>query len=89
MNARTEQLVAMARQIYGELGLTLQARGSGGTSDANETAAAGAATLDGLGLVGGGANHTKDEFAQLDSAVPRLYLLTRLILELASEKPLG
>jgi glutamate carboxypeptidase len=85
-NPRTGKLVAMAQAIYGELGLALSAQGSGGASDANETAAAGAATLDGLGLVGGGANHTPFEFAQLDSVVPRLYLLTRLIQELASEE---
>jgi glutamate carboxypeptidase len=88
VNPGTERLVALAREVYRELGLPLQAQGSGGASDANEAAAAGAATLDGLGIVGGGANHTEHEFAKLDSVVARLYLLTKLILELASERPL-
>ena len=52
-------------------------------SDTRVAAAAGVfkPTLDGLSLIGGNA-HTDREFAVVDSMVPRLYLLTRMIMEL-------
>jgi len=42
-------------------------------------------TLDGFGIVGGGI-HTPDEHAEVESVVPRFYLLTRMVMEL-SKKP--
>ena len=38
-------------------------------------------TLDGLSLIGGNA-HTDREYAEVDSMVPRFYLLTRMVMEL-------
>jgi len=37
--------------------------------------------IDGLSLIGGNA-HTDREYAEVDSMVPRLYLLTRMVMEL-------
>jgi len=39
-----------------------------------------------LGLAGWG-YHAKDEYIELDSIVPRLYLTTRLLQELAKNLP--
>lgn len=86
LTPRTEALAARAQAIYGELGLKLTMEGSGGAGDANFASGAGAATLDGFGIVGGGI-HTEEEYAELNSITPRLYLLTRMIMEL-SMKPL-
>jgi glutamate carboxypeptidase len=83
---RTEALAARAQAIYGELGLTLTMEGSGGAADANFASGAGAATLDGFGIVGGGI-HTEEEYAEVNSIAPRLYLLARMIMEV-SAKPL-
>lgn len=83
---RTEALAARAQAIYGELGLKLTMEGSGGAADANFASGAGAATLDGFGIVGG-AIHSEEEYAELNSIAPRLYLLTRMIMDL-STKPL-
>jgi glutamate carboxypeptidase len=57
--------------------LTLE--GSGGTSDSGFSVALGRPTIDGLGLVGGGF-HADDEYVDLGSITPRLYLLTRVLM---------
>jgi glutamate carboxypeptidase len=85
-NPRSGMLADKARTIYRELGLELKIDDSAGSSDANYAHAAGAATLDGLGPVGG-RTHTAQEFILLKSLTSRLYLLTRLVESLAAEGP--
>ena len=46
-------------------------------------AAVGTTTLDALGLVGGGA-HTEAEYIDIDRIAPRIYLLTKLIMDLGA-----
>lgn len=79
-NAATDGMAARARAIYGELGKKLTLEGSGGAADASLIAAAGVPTIDGLGIVGGGI-HTPEEYIEVDSIAPRLYLLARLIMD--------
>jgi glutamate carboxypeptidase len=55
-----EALYRRARRVASELGFELGAARVGGASDGNLTSAAGIATLDGLGPLGGGA-HARDE----------------------------
>lgn len=85
-NSGTSALIDAAQQIYGELGLSLKTVNAGGASDANWAAAAGAVAIDGLGPVKGGVNHTDKERTNIHSVVPRLYLLTRLFMELGRNK---
>jgi len=80
-NAQIDALAAMAQRIYGEMGKTLQLGGSGGAADSSLAAGVFKPTLDGLSLVGGNA-HTDREYAEVDSMVPRFYLLTRMVMEL-------
>lgn len=84
-SAATEQLAAMAQSIYGEIGRKLTLEGSGGAADSSLSAGAGTPTLDGFGIVGGGI-HTPDEYAEVESVVPRLYLLSRMLMESARSK---
>jgi len=84
-NAATDQLAAKAQAIYGEIGRKLTLEGSGGAADASVSAGAGIPTLDGLGIVGGGI-HTPEEYAEVESVVPRLYLLSRMVMELAEDQ---
>lgn len=79
-NAATDAMAARAQAIYGELGKKLTLEGTGGAADASLIAATGVPTLDGLGIVGGGI-HTPEEYAEVDSIAPRLYLLTRLLMD--------
>lgn len=74
----TDALAKRASDIYAELGRKLTLESTGGAADASLIFAAGTPTLDGLGIVGGGI-HTADEYAEIDSIAPRLYLLARLI----------
>ena len=84
-SAATDQLAARAQAIYGEIGRKLTLEGSGGAADASVSAGAGTPTLDGFGIVGGGI-HTSDEYAEVESVVPRLYLLSRMVMELAATR---
>ena len=74
-------LAVMAQRIYGELGKRLTLGGSGGAADSSLAAGVFKPTLDGLSMIGSGA-HTEREYAEVDSMVPRLYLLTRMVMEL-------
>ncbi len=67
-----------AQAIGCQLGLALEAGGSGGASDANFTAALGVPTLDGLGAVGDGA-HSLDEYVVVSSLPERAALLAALL----------
>lgn len=80
-NAQIDMLATMAQRIYGEIGRKLNLVGSGGAADSSLSAGVFKPTLDGLSLIGGNA-HTDREFAEVDSMVPRFYLLTRMVMEL-------
>ena len=80
-NPKTDALAGRAQSIYADLGLRLTLEGSGGAADSSLSAGAGTPTLDGFGIVGGN-THTPEEYIEVDSIVPRLYLLTRLLMEL-------
>jgi glutamate carboxypeptidase len=78
---RTPAVAALyetARTIAGSLGVDLAEGGTGGGSDGSIAAAAGAATLDGLGAQGGGA-HAVDEHIVLDDLPFRLALMASLL----------
>jgi glutamate carboxypeptidase len=77
-SALTREPFERARQIAAELGLALEAGGSGGASDGNFTAALGIPTLDGLGAVGDGA-HRPDEHVLIPSLSARAALLAALL----------
>jgi glutamate carboxypeptidase len=80
-NSATDKLAARAQSIYAGLGRTLTPGGNGGASESALAADAGVPALDGLGPVGGGF-HSDDEFLELDTVTPRLYLLTMLLMDL-------
>ncbi|AMN45434.1 glutamate carboxypeptidase [Rhodoplanes sp. Z2-YC6860] len=80
-NAQIDALATMAQRIYGELGKTLALGGSGGAADSSLAAGVFKPTLDGLSMIGANP-HTDREYAVVDSMVPRLYLLTRMVMEL-------
>ncbi|WP_295620193.1 glutamate carboxypeptidase [Chamaesiphon sp. GL140_3_metabinner_50] len=84
-NPQTDALVKKAQAIYQTIGLKLGVEGSGGGTDGNYAAAVGTTTLDALGLVGGGA-HTKDEYIEIDRIAPRIYLLTKLLMDLGGRE---
>src|SRR3954469_19234258 len=84
--AAVDALAARASAIYGELGKTLGKSGNGGSWESAVVQSLGPPALDGLGLVGG-AFHTDKEWIDLPSLTPRLYLFTRLLMEMGTNPP--
>jgi glutamate carboxypeptidase len=81
---RTDAIAAAfqrAHAIGQGLGLELQEASTGGASDGNFTAAAGATTIDGLGCTGDG-GHADTEHILVSGLVERTALLTALLSEL-------
>ena len=77
----TLQLFEIARSAAAELGIALEHGQFGGGSDGNFTGALGIATLDGLGVVGGGA-HTLDEHLVISALAPRARIFAGLLAQL-------
>jgi glutamate carboxypeptidase len=85
-NAQIDALAARAVAIYAEIGKTAALSGNGGASESALAMAEDTPALDGLGYVGGDF-HTDHEWIDLTSVVPRLYLLTRLLMETGAHPP--
>ena len=85
----SRRVAGHGKAIYQELGLSLNVaeRATGGGTDA---AFAGlktkGAVVEGMGLSGFGAHSNDAEYVQLNSIVPRLYLTTRMIMDLSDGK---
>jgi len=86
-NPQTNALIQKAQDIYKTIPITgftrLGTKSSGGGTDGNYANYVGTSTLDALGPVGGGA-YTKDEYIKLERIPARIYLLTKLIMNLGS-----
>ncbi len=85
-NARIDALAARANAIYGEIGKTAGLGGNGGASESATAMSVGTVALDGLGPVGGDF-HSDKEWIDLNSVAPRLYLITRLLMETGKNPP--
>jgi glutamate carboxypeptidase len=85
-NAAIDALAARARSIYAEIGKSLESSGNGGASESALAMSEGTPALDGLGFVGADF-HTDHEWVDLTSAVPRIYLMTRLLMQLGASPP--
>jgi glutamate carboxypeptidase len=85
-NPATDALAARAQAIYAPLGMSLGFAGNGGASESALSHEAGTPALDGLGPVGGDF-HSDKEWVDLKSVTPRLYLLTKLIMDLGTNPP--
>jgi glutamate carboxypeptidase len=84
-NPHSERLGALAQRVYQELGRSIEPVGMRYGTDAGFAHHAGRAkpaVLEGLGIVGDRL-HSPDEWADLDSVVPRLYLTVRMLEELS------
>jgi len=84
---RASRAVAMhAQRVYQRIGkrLNVQTAASGGGTDAAFAALeTKAAVVEGFGLMGFGAHSDNAEYIEIPSIEPRLYLMTRLIMDVA------
>jgi len=85
--ASTDALLARARKLYAELGDTLTPLAVGSSADIAFAGETGTPSIDGFGMRGGGA-HSVDDYADLVSIAPRIYLLTRMLMDLGQNPPL-
>ncbi|MBW7962109.1 M20/M25/M40 family metallo-hydrolase [Bradyrhizobium sp. BR 10261] len=88
-NDASRRVAAYARTIYQELGLSMNVaeKATGGGTDAAFAALkTKGAVIEGMGLSGFGAHSNDAEYVKLDSIVPRLYLTTRMIMDLSTGK---
>jgi len=87
--AASRKLSAHGQAIYAELGLPMKVTDvatGGGTDAAFAALQAKGAVIEGFGLSGFGAHSNDAEYVQIGTIVPRLYLATRLIMDLAQDK---
>jgi glutamate carboxypeptidase len=85
----SRQLAAHARTIYDEIGLPMKVADvatGGGTDAAFAALKARGAVIEGFGLSGYGAHSNDAEYVQLETIVPRLYLGTRMVMDIARDK---
>ena len=85
-NAQVDALGKRAQRIYAELGKTVTLSGNGGASESAVAMSEGTPALDGLGY-GGAGFHTDHEWIDLTSITPRLYLFTRLLMDICRTPP--
>jgi len=89
-NASTagQALAAKAQAIYREVGgsASVVAERSGGGTDAAYAAMSGKPVLENLGLPGFGYHTNADEYIVIDTIPRRLYLATRLIMDLSRDR---
>lgn len=77
-SAETEKLMALVENCGKEVGIAINWQSVGGGSDANHTAALGVPSLDGFGPIGADF-HSPAEYVELDSILPRIKLLSKII----------
>ena len=85
-NERSRALARKAQAIYAEIGkrLGFEDSGSGGGTDAAFAALSGKpVVIESLGLAGFNYHSMEEEYVDLDTVEPRLYLLVRLIMDSA------
>lgn len=80
-SASTEALLTRAQRLYAEIGLQLAGVPVGSSADVAFAAETGTPCIDGVAILGGGA-HGVDDYADLSSIVPRVYLLARMLMDL-------
>ena len=80
-SASTEALLTRAQKLYAEIGLQLAGVPVGSSADVAFAAETGTPCIDGVAILGGGA-HGVDDYADLSSIVPRVYLLARMLMDL-------
>ena len=84
MDPAHKKLFGLAAECGRALNVSLSWKATGGCCDGNNLAACGVPTIDTLG-VRGGAIHSADEFALVDSLVERSQLSALLLMRLAAE----
>ena len=85
--ASTNALLERAQKLYGEIGRRVTGVPVGSSADVAFAAETGTPAIDGIAILGGGA-HSVDDYADLSSIVPRVYVLSRMLMDLGHDPPM-
>lgn len=80
---KISSLLEVIKQVGQEIGVIIKDTETGGSSDGSFTFAAGVATIDGLGPIGG-YFHREDEYLEISSLIERTQLLAEVIQKLSN-----
>jgi glutamate carboxypeptidase len=83
-NQHTDRVIARANRLYEEIGRKVTSTEVGSSADVSYAAETGTPSVDGFGIEGGNA-HTDDDYADIGTLVPRVYLLTRLLMDVGHD----
>jgi glutamate carboxypeptidase len=89
VTAASRQVAKLGQSIYAELGLpmkVLEVATGGGTDAAFAALQTKGGVIEGMGLSGHGAHSNDAEYVQINTIVPRLYLTTRMVMDLSRGK---
>ena len=85
----SRRVAGYGKVIYQELGMSLNVveKATGGGTDAAFAALkTKGAVVEGMGLSGYGAHSNDAEYVQINTIVPRLYLATRMIMDISRDR---
>ena len=88
-NDAGRKLANHGRAVYEELGIPMKVMDvatGGGTDAAFAALKSRGAVIEGMGLSGFGAHSNDAEYVQINTIVPRLYLATRLVMDVSQDK---
>ncbi|MBW1785991.1 MAG: M20/M25/M40 family metallo-hydrolase, partial [Deltaproteobacteria bacterium] len=88
-NRASDEMAETAKRICREIGYQIEPAEMRFGTDAGfayNPAGDKPAVLESMGILGKG-YHTRDEYAEIDSIVPRLYLTVRMVQELSGVRP--
>jgi glutamate carboxypeptidase len=83
-NEHTDHVIARANRLYAEIGRKLIPTEVGSSADVAYAAETRTPSVDGFGIEGGNA-HSVDDYADMSTLVPRVYLLTRLLMDVGHD----
>jgi len=90
MTPASQALAKHGQHIYSEIGMNLidgEVAEGGGTDAAFASLKTKAPVIESFGLRGFGGHSNDAEYIDIDSIQPRLYLLTRMIMDVSQGKP--
>jgi len=83
-NDHTDRVIARANRLYAQIGRKVAPTQVGSSADVSYAAQTGTPSVDGFGIEGGSA-HSVDDYADMATLVPRVYLLTRLLMDVGHD----
>jgi glutamate carboxypeptidase len=79
-----DRVIERVNRLYAEIGHKVTPTEVGSSADVSYAAQTGTPSVDGFGIEGAGA-HSVDDYADMGTLVPRVYLLTRLLMDVGHD----